>query len=259
MRADVYLTERGFFASRTLAQQAIAAGNVTIDGKCLRKAAEQLEGDHTVTVAQRMPYVSRGGLKLEGALDRFDIDVTGFRALDIGASTGGFTDCLLQRGALHVTALDAGEGQLHQTLRDDCRVLCLEHINARELCSPPLQPPYDLAVMDVSFISQTYILPQIPPHLTGNGKMITLIKPQFEAGRSAIGRGGLVRREEDRLSAIRRVLQCAAEQGFACAGLMPSPITGGDGNLEFLALFAREAGIVVPDLSAIRKMLAGKQ
>lgn len=259
MRADLYLVERGYFATRTQAQHAISAGTVAIDGQILRKASAPLDGDHDVVIGERMPYVSRGGLKLEGALDRFCVDVSGFRALDIGASTGGFTDCLLQRGAIHVTALDAGEGQLHPTLRADRRVTCLEHVNARELQAPPLLPPYDIAVMDVSFISQTYILPQIPRHLTENGRLISLIKPQFEAGRSAIGRGGLVRREDDRMAAIRRVLVCAAEHGLACIGLMPSPITGGDGNVEYLALFARQADAVLPDTSEIRRMLDVKE
>ena len=174
MRVDLYLVSAGYFASRSMAQSAIAEGNVYLDGKQVRRPAEQVdEGEHQVEVRNPMPYVSRGGLKLAGALDAFGVSPAGCRALDIGASTGGFTDCLLQNGAVHVTALDAGEGQLHPNLRADSRVLCLEHCNARDLSTAPLCPPYDLAVMDVSFISQTYILPGLPPYLRAEGILIT--------------------------------------------------------------------------------------
>ncbi|MBQ8397338.1 MAG: TlyA family RNA methyltransferase [Clostridia bacterium] len=259
MRADLWLVEAGYFRSRSMAQAAIAEGKIILDGKPLRRPAEQVgEGEHTVEVRDPMPYVSRGGLKLAGALDAFPIDVTGLRAIDIGASTGGFTDVLLRRGAAHVTALDAGEGQLHESLRADPRVLCLEHCNARALGDAPLQPPYDIAVMDVSFISQTYILPGLAQILADSGRAVTLIKPQFEAGREAIGRGGLVRREADRLAAILRVLGCAAEHGLRWDGLIRSPIDGGDGNHEYLACFTRtQAPCISPDSADIRRTLAG--
>lgn len=257
MRVDLYLVSAGYFASRSMAQSAIAEGNVYLDGKQVRRPAEQVdEGEHQVEVRNPMPYVSRGGLKLAGALDAFGVSPAGCRALDIGASTGGFTDCLLQNGAVHVTALDAGEGQLHPNLRADSRVLCLEHCNARDLSTAPLCPPYDLAVMDVSFISQTYILPGLPPYLRAEGILITLIKPQFEAGREALGHGGIVRRESDRMAAILRVLVCAAECGFAVDGLIRSPIDGGDGNREYLACLRQVTGRVCPPKPAdVRRWL----
>ena len=261
MRADLYLVGGGHFSSRSMAQAAIARGNVYLDGRQIRRPAEQVdEGEHQVEVRNPMPYVSRGGLKLAGALEAFGVSPAGLRALDIGASTGGFTDCLLQQGAVHVTALDAGEGQLHPTLRADPRVLCLEHCNARDLSAAPLCPPYDMAVMDVSFISQTYILPGLVPLLTGEGRLITLIKPQFEAGREAIGHGGIVRREADRMAAILRVLTCAAECGFAVDGLISSPIDGGDGNREYLACLRRTTDSVCPPKPAdIRRWLDAGQ
>lgn len=257
MRADVWLVQAGHFASRTAAQNAIAEGKVTVDGKPIRRPAEPIEGDaHAVAVADPMPYVSRGGLKLAGALDAFALDVRDLRAIDIGASTGGFTDVLLKRGAAHVTALDAGVDQLHPTLRSDPRVLTLEHCNARDLASCPIAPPYDIAVMDVSFISQTYILPGIAQILAPDGVAVTLIKPQFEAGREALGHGGIVRREADRMAAILRVLRCAAEHGLAVQGLIRSPIDGGDGNREYLVhLIRRDASCAIPDSAAVKRLL----
>lgn len=257
MRADVWLVQAGHFASRTAAQNAIAQGNVRIDGKPIRRPAEPIEGDdHAVELRDPMPYVSRGGLKLAGALDAFAIDVSGMRAIDIGASTGGFTDVLLKRGAAHVTALDAGVDQLHPSLRADARVLTLEHCNARDLAACPIEPPYAIAVMDVSFISQTYILPGIAQILAPGGIAVTLIKPQFEAGREALGHGGIVRREADRMNAILRVLACAAEQGLAVRGLIRSPIDGGDGNHEYLVCLARtDTALPIPDSAAVRRLL----
>ncbi len=259
MRADLYLTSAGHFASRSMAQAAIGAGKVYLDGKQIRRSSEQIsDGEHTVEVRDPMPYVSRGGLKLAGALDAFGISVDGMRAIDIGASTGGFTDVLLRRGVVHVTALDAGEGQLHPTLRADARVLCLEHCNARVLEEAPLLPPYDIAVMDVSFISQTYILPGLSTVLAENGIAVTLIKPQFEAGREAIGRGGIVRRESDRMNAILRVLACAADCGLRCTALIRSPIDGGDGNHEYLAYFVKTHDrCIAPGSADVRHWLSG--
>ncbi len=257
MRADVWLVQAGYFASRTAAQNAIAEGKVTLDGKPIRRPAEPIEGDdHSVTLADPMPYVSRGGLKLAGALDAFAIDVKDLRAIDIGASTGGFTDVLLKRGAAHVTALDTGVDQLHPSLRSDPRVLTLEHCNARNLAACPIAPPYDIAVMDVSFISQTYILPGIAEILSPGGLAVTLIKPQFEAGREALGHGGIVRREADRMNAILRVLACAAEHHLAAQGLIRSPIDGGDGNHEYLVCLVRQdEPCAIPDSATIKRLL----
>jgi len=173
-------------------------------------------------------------------LRTFRVDPRGVRALDIGASTGGFTDCLLQHGAAFVVALDAGVGQLHPRLRADARVTNVEKYNARELSAEDVGV-FELVVMDVSFISQTYILPRIPAVLADGGRLISLVKPQFEAGREALNKKGLVKHPRDRVRAVRRVLAAAAEAGLACIGLAPSPIRGGDGNEEYLALFEKRA------------------
>jgi 23S rRNA (cytidine1920-2'-O)/16S rRNA (cytidine1409-2'-O)-methyltransferase len=178
----------------------------------------------------------------------------GLRALDIGASTGGFTDCLLQHGAAHVVALDAGQGQLHQTLREDVRVTNIEKYNARNL-TPADTGLCDMAVMDVSFISQTLILPKIPDVLREGGILISLIKPQFEAGRAALNKQGIVRHAKDRVLAVRRVLSAAAEAGLSCCGLAPSPILGGDGNEEFLAYFQKKTTPTVKEMDISRVVL----
>ena len=235
MRLDVFLVEAGHAPSRESAKRLIESGLVTLDGKVITKPASHVEGEPVVNIV--LPrYVGRGGEKLEAALQAFGQDVTGLRALDIGASTGGFTDCLLQHGAREVVALDAGIGQLHPTLRKDGRVKNIEKYNARYL-NVNDTGIVDVAVLDVSFISQTLILPQIPAVLGEGGKLISLIKPQFEAGRGALNKQGVVRHPKDRLFAVSRVLEAARAVGLMPGGLMPSPILGGDGNEEFLALF----------------------
>lgn len=243
MRADVYLFQNGHAESREQARRLIEAGAVVLDGAAVRKPSMPVDEQqaHTVTVSRPASerYVGRGGLKLEGALDAFGIAVQGMIALDIGASTGGFTDCLLSRGAAHVFAVDSGEGQLHPRLRADARVTNIEKCNARALTLDVVGQTVDVAVMDVSFISQTCILPVLPPLLRTDGVLISLIKPQFEAGRGAIGKGGIVRRPEHRRAAVSRVLESAAAVGLVCVGLTVSPITGGDGNVEYLACFRR--------------------
>lgn len=239
MRADVYLTENGHVSSRRRAQELIESGLILIDGKTVTKSSLAVsDGEHTVTVLQngQFRFVSRGGEKLEGALKAFGLDVTGLTALDIGASTGGFTDCLLQRGASHVIAVDAGVGQLARSLRKDTRVTCLEKINARELTSDMIGGArVDLIVMDVSFISATYIIPQYRGLLKPSGRAICLIKPQFEVGRSALGKGGIVKDPAAHERAIERVRVCAENCGLTVEAVIPSPIYGGDGNREFLA------------------------
>ena len=247
MRADLYLFQKGYTDSREQARRLIEAGAVRVDGIPVKKPSLALdeEGEHVVEIirpaAER--YVGRGGLKLERALSYFAIDPAHMTAVDIGASTGGFTDCLLQNGADRVYAVDSGEGQLHPRLRADSRVVNIEKCNARSMTEETLGERVDLAVMDVSFISQTCILPVLPFLLRENGLLISLIKPQFEAGRSAVGKGGIVRRREHREAAIRRVLEGAAASGLSCVGLTVSPITGGDGNIEYLALFCRTAAM----------------
>lgn len=240
MRADLYLVENGYVKSRTSAAKFIENGHVLIDGKPVKKASQDIsDGEHTVTLLESEKYVSRGGLKLEGALNAFSIDVSGKRAADIGASTGGFTDCLLQAGAAHVYAIDSGRDQLDPDLMLDERVCCMEGVNARYLTPDDLGGAVNLVVMDVSFISQTLILPAVASILCDGGIYIGLIKPQFEAGRGAVGKGGIVKNLKDRRAAVERVLQSARELGLCLHGLVTSPIQGGDGNVEYLAYFIK--------------------
>ena len=239
MRADLYLVEQGYVQSRQRARNLIESGCVTIDGKTVRKPALAVsDGAHEVVVRDELRYVGRGGLKLEAALDRFGLDVTGKRALDVGASTGGFTDCLLQRGAQSVCAVDAGVGQLAPSLLSDPRVTSLEHKNARELTLEEIGGICaDLIVMDVSFISATYILPQFPSLLAPNGDAVILIKPLFEVGRAMLGKGGIVKDPRAHRAAVERVIGAGEALGLSAVDLLPSPITGGDGNREFLIHF----------------------
>ncbi len=235
MRLDVYLTENGYAPSRVRAKALIEEGNVTLDGKTVTKASCPVsDGDHTVTVNNTLLYVSRGGLKLEGALKAFKLDVTGKKALDIGASTGGFTDCLLQHGAKAVCAVDAGCDQLAEVIRRDPRVTFSERVNARELTLEAVSAePFDLIVMDVSFISATYIIPRFPLLLCNGGDAIVLIKPQFEVGRAMLGKGGIVKDRRAHKQAIERVFESALQVGMTPIDLSVSPIQGGDGNREF--------------------------
>lgn len=255
MRFDVYLAENGYVSSRERAKRLILAGRVRVNGAIINKPSFELT-DGKITVEEET-FVGRGGEKLEGALAAFGIDPHGMRAIDIGASTGGFTHCLLLHGASHVTALDAGCDQLHPTLLADARVKNIEKYNARELSAADVGQ-FDLAVMDVSFISQTYILPRLPLVLLPTGLAITLIKPQFEAGRAALNKKGIVKNPRDRLLAVRRVIQAAREAGLVPRGLVRSPITGGDGNTEYLALFALAGEDLVSDSLIDRIVLEGR-
>lgn len=245
VRVDVFLSCAGYTKSRKKAQDLIDAGAVFIDGEAVKKSSAQIDESisHDVKIEQVFKYVSRGGMKLAAALDAFGINVNGRRAVDIGASTGGFTDCLLQRGASSVVAIDAGYGQLHESLRADKRVVCIEHFNARDLSPEVVGELCHVATADVSFISQTYIIPQVSSVLLDGGSFISLIKPQFEAGRQGIGKGGIVVSSAYRYLAAKRVINCALEHGFDCVGLIPSPITGGDGNREYLAHFVKKTCI----------------
>ena len=251
MRADSYLTEHGYVPSRERAKKIIAAGGVTVDGRPVKKPSEDIpEGEHLIVVTDSEKYVGRGGYKLEAAITAFEMDVAGLRALDVGASTGGFTDCLLQHGARHVIAVDAGEGQLAAKLRDDPRVTNIEHLNARGISLADIGgETVDLIVMDVSFISATYIIPRFFSLLTEHGEAVCLIKPQFEVGRAMLGKGGIVKDPATHRFAIERVLQAGKDFGLTPVGLIPSPILGGDGNREFLVRFqkgAEEACMVDP-------------
>ncbi len=239
MRVDLYLAANGYAPSRQQARRLIEEGKVTLDGCPVTRPSQPVgEGEHTVTLGELPRYVGRGGLKLEGALDAFEVSPEGMVAIDIGASTGGFTDCLLQRGATRVYAVDSGVGQLSPRLSADPRVVSLERTNARELTKEMLDGvSADLIVMDVSFISATYILPRFPALLAPHGRAICLIKPQFEVGRANVGKGGIVKDPAAHRDAVLRVFTAAEAANLTPVGLIPSPIEGGDGNREFLALF----------------------
>lgn len=237
MRADLYLADRKYVASRQRAKLLIEGGNVKIDGRIVKKPSEEIFDDceHRVEITDDQKYVGRGGLKLEAALETFEIQPKGCRALDIGASTGGFTDCLLAFGVEHVIAVDAGVDQLAQKLREDPRVTSIERLNARDITPSDIGgKTVDLIVMDVSFISATYIIPRFSALLRADGEAVCLIKPQFEVGRAMLGKGGLVKDPSAHRFAIERVLTSARENGLTPVGLIPSPIQGGDGNREFL-------------------------
>ena len=241
MRIDVYLVERGFCESRNKAARLIDEGKVMLDGRLVTKASLDVsDGEHAVEIIEQDRYVGRGGLKLEGALEHFGLDVGGKRCIDVGASTGGFTDCLLQRGAAHVCAVDSGRGQLHGRLLEDIRVTSVEGYNARSLNAEEFGF-FDIAVMDVSFISQTLLHAPVFSVLRDGACFISLIKPQFESGRSALGKGGIVKKASDREAAVRRVVESAILCGFSLKGVIRSSIEGGDGNREYLAFFEKNA------------------
>ena len=232
-RLDLFLVERGFFPSREQAQRAIMAGEVRVGDEIVDKASVTVARDAPVAVQAHSRYVGRGGLKLEGALEHFGIDVTGMIALDIGASTGGFTDCLLQSGAAKVYAIDVGHGQLAWKIRNDPRVLAREKLNARFLTRADVPEPVDLCVIDVSFISLTLILPAAFELLTPDGVVVALIKPQFELQASEVARGGIVRDPELHEKAQNKIRDFVLNAGHNVIGLAASRITGTDGNQEF--------------------------
>lgn len=234
-RLDVFLHRQGYFPSRQRAQAAILAGLVRVNGDVVRKAGHPVPKGAEVTVAgEEHPYVSRGGIKLAHALDHFSIDVEGRICLDAGASTGGFTDCLLQRGAERVYAVDVGYGQLAWRLRRDPRVQTLERTNLRYLRPEQIGEPVSLATLDLSFISLTKVFGALAPLLTKEGEVVALVKPQFEAGRSLVGSGGVVRDPAVHRQVIERVAEGAEAHGLRRLGVVQSPITGPKGNVEFL-------------------------
>ena len=242
MRLDVAMSDRELVSSRTQAQAAIERGEVRVNGTVRTKAGFKVTELDVIEVEAVPRYAGRGGFKLEAALDQFGIDPTGLECLDVGASTGGFTDCLLQRGAKDVTAIDVGSGQMIARLCSDPRVTLRENVNARYLASTDIRGPFDLVVIDVSFISLIYVLEPLSHVLRSNtGHVIALIKPQFEVGRERVGAGGIVRNEQHRLEAVESVLASAARLGLTSLGVIPSPIPGGDGNEEFLGLLRRHA------------------
>jgi len=237
IRLDQLLTDRQLVASRERARALILAGQVRVDGRQVTKAGTAVAIDAAIELTTPdHPYVGRGGLKLAHALDTFGIDVRGRQALDIGASTGGFTDVLLQRGAARVVALDVGHGQIDWKLRSDARVVVIEHFNARRLTPADLPTPVDIVTIDVSFISLRHILPVVPPVLASGGDVVALVKPQFEAGRAEVNDGVIIDPAiHDRV--VAEVTAAGAEVGLTRVSVTPSPVTGQKGNVEFLLHF----------------------
>jgi len=234
-RLDVLLVERGLVPSRERARAVILAGQVRVDGQAVSKAGAPVSPSATIELSTPdHPYVGRGGLKLAHALDVFGIAVDGRRGLDIGASTGGFTDVLLRRGARDVIALDVGHNQLDWRLRSDPRVLVREGVNARTLTERDVPHPVDIVTIDVAFISLRYILPEVPKVLAPQADVVALVKPQFEAGREEVGKGGIVSDPAVHEAVMARVTAAAESIGFERCAVTPSPITGATGNREFL-------------------------
>ena len=242
MRADLYLFKAGYAKSREAARKSIEAGLVCIDGIKVPKPAADVDITyrHSVKFTEVCDFVGRGGIKLDFALNAFGLSPEGCVCADIGASTGGFTDCLLRHGAEKVYAVDAGHGQLAKTLLENERVINLEGCNARNLGTAEIPEPLDFCVMDVSFISQTLIIPALVPLCQDSAVLVTLIKPQFEAGKRAVGKGGIVKKAADRYAAALHVKQEAEKCGLYMTAFTRSPVTGGDGNVEYLAAFSRK-------------------
>ncbi len=235
MRLDLALVDRALSKSRTRAASLIRSGAVSVNGAVVDKpSCEVSEADRVEITGEDHPYVGRGGVKLEAALTAFRVHPAGLVCADIGASTGGFTDCLLKNGAIRVYAVDAGHGQLDPSVREDPRVVNLEGVNARFLDAAVIPEPCALAVLDLSFVSQTLVLPALKSVLAPDADYIGLIKPQFECGRDALGKGGVVRDRKQHAAAIRKVLRSLDENGYGARSLMRSPVKGGDGNTEFL-------------------------
>ena len=240
MRLDSFLADNGACDSRTDAKNFILAGAVNVNGKVVKKPSFEVLGTEDIRVDKSSKkYVSRGGLKLEGALQAFNIDPTGAIAIDVGASSGGFTDCLLQKGAVRVIAVDSGYGQIAEKLRFDERVTVIENYNARYMKPSDFVFTPTLAVMDVSFISAKLIIPAVYHVLADNGVFVCLIKPQFEVGRAGLNKKGIVKNDTLRKSAVDDVTSFASHIGFSTVSIIESPILGGDGNVEYLAYFRK--------------------
>ncbi len=256
-RLDLEMVRRGLAPSRAEAGRAIGAGRVIVKGMPAQRASTMVLPDDSIAIAgEAAPYVSRGGDKLRGALDRFDVDPAGKTWLDAGASTGGFTDCLLQAGAVAVVAADVGYGQLHWRLREDPRVIVLERKNLRNLEPGELPWAPDGIVADLSFISLTSVLPALTSVLGAAGEMVLLVKPQFEAGRAAVGRRGVVTDPEVRARALRKVAEAAVSLGLTVSGACASPIKGPAGNVEYFLHCSRGSSSPALDDEALSKAVA---
>lgn len=240
-RLDILLVEKGFFQSRERAKTSIMAGSVFIDGRRVDKSGEKVKVDAEIIVkGNDIPYVSRGGFKLEKAIKAFDIDLKGTVCLDIGASTGGFTDCMLQNDAMKVYAIDVGYGQFAWKLRTDERVVCMERTNVRYVTEDQLAEKANFASIDVSFISLTKVIPAVINLLDDKGEVVALIKPQFEAGREKVGKKGVVRDPNTHKEVIEKIVGFIASLNLSIKGLDFSPIKGPEGNIEYLVYFTKD-------------------
>jgi 23S rRNA (cytidine1920-2'-O)/16S rRNA (cytidine1409-2'-O)-methyltransferase len=259
MRADLYLYNFGYVKSRQKAKTLIEEGYVKINGVIVKKPSLDIDesAENLVDITDICPYVSRGGLKLEKIINELNLDINSKVAIDIGASTGGFTHCLLLNGASKVYAIDSGTSQLDESLAVDDRVVSIEGYNARYLKLDDIGQLVDLITIDVSFISQTLIIPTITCLLKENGIYISLIKPQFEVGKGKIGKGGIVKEKKYRYEAVSGVIDCACKHGLNCYALFESPIQGGDGNIEYIAAFSKnEKGL---PLAKIKNLFNSKR
>lgn len=255
MRLDMLLVARGLVSGRDRAKELITQGQVLANGQAATKAAQKYDADAPLEILNDAAhFVSRAAHKLEGALQSFGIDLTGRTVMDVGASTGGFTQCALEKGAARVYAVDVGSGQLAAQLAADARVYNFEKTDIRLLRAEQLPAMPDFAACDVSFISLRLVLPSISALLSPNGEAVVLIKPQFEAGRSAVGRGGLVKDAKVHVRVLRELTDTFHANGFLIAGMAVSPITGGDGNIEFLAHLRRDGEENIPDLECLVRM-----
>jgi len=249
IRLDQLIVDRGLASSRAAAQAMVLAGEVELAGSRSLKPGNLVAPDAAVIVRDRPRWASRAGDKLEAALDAFEVEVAGRTAMDAGASTGGFTDVLLSRGAVRVYAVDVGRAQLIDRLRRDPRVICMERTNLRTLDGLP--EPIDLATLDLSFISLRLVLPVVRGLLRPGGALVALVKPQFEAGREAVPRGGVIRDPATHAAVLHRFVTDAAEAGFGLRGVIRSPVTGSDGNVEFLALLGERPGLASEALEPV--------
>lgn len=254
MRADVLLVQKGLAPSRQKAQELIKTGKVSVNGKPVSKPSDELKGDIVIQCESGSEFVGRGGYKLKAALEAFQIDVSGLTAADIGASTGGFCDCMLQRGIKKVFAVDVGHDQLAPSIKTNPRVVSLEGINAKELDKDLFGGKIDLLTADLSFISVTILFDKFREVLKDGAEAVILIKPQFEAGKNNIGKNGIVKDPKVHESVLKTVIESAQKSGFAVAGLIPSPITGGDGNIEFL-IYLKTSGAQLSDLDIMIKQV----
>ncbi|MBQ3589435.1 MAG: TlyA family RNA methyltransferase [Clostridia bacterium] len=247
MRADVYLFNKGYVKSRQKAKCLIEAKNVKINGQIISKPSFEIAMDEEICIEifDDCPFVSRGALKLKAMLDILRIDLTNKLAIDIGASTGGFTHCLITNGVSRVYAIDTGTNQLDPIFKNDNRVISIEGTNARDLNEHIVPEKVDIITVDVSFISQTLIIPTALNFLNKDGVYIGLIKPQFEVGKSKIGKGGIVKEAKYRKEAVEKIVKCMNENDFFCIALIESPIQGGDGNVEYVAAFSKDESKII--------------